>query len=132
MFEIIKKNYTLNNTDSFLDRLLSDSMYNDNSYISNGDYNYSYDDDNYYIELALPGLDKKDININIVENYLCLSHESKEKDNSFFWVKSFNKRIKLPSNINLENISAQLKNGILSIIIERIKKESTIKKITIK
>ncbi|MAZ55721.1 MAG: hypothetical protein CMP54_01805 [Flavobacteriales bacterium] len=132
MFEIIKNNYTLNSTDSFLDRLLSDSMFNDNSYISNGDYNYSYDDDNYYIELALPGLDKKDININIVENYLCLSHESKEKENSSLWVKSFNKRIKLPSNINLENISAQLKNGILSIIIERIKKESTIKKITIK
>ena len=132
MFEIIKNNYTLNNTDSFLDRLLSDSMFNDNSYISNGDYNYSYDDDNYYIELALPGLDKKDININVVENYLCLSHESKEKDNSSFWMKSFNKRIKLPSNINLETISAQLKKGILSIVIERIKKESSIKKITIK
>ena len=132
MFEIIKNNYTLNNTDSFLDRLLSDSMFNDNSYISNGDYNYSYDDDNYYIELALPGLDKKDININVVENYLCLSHESNEKDNSSFWMKSFNKRIKLPSNINLETISAQLKKGILSIVIERIKKESSIKKITIK
>ena len=132
MFEIIKNNYKLNNTDSFLDRLLSDSIYNDNSYISNVDYNYSYDEDNYYIELALPGLDKKDININVVENYLCLSHESKEKDNSSFWMKSFNKRIKLPSNINLETISAQLKKGILSIVIERIKKESTIKKITIK
>jgi len=132
MFEIIKNNYKLNNTDSFLDRLLSDSIYNDNSYISNVDYNYSYDEDNYYIELALPGLDKKDININVVENYLCLSHESKEKDNSSFWMKSFNKRIKLPSNINLETISAQLKKGILSIVIERIKKESSIKKITIK
>tara|TARA_B000000475_G_scaffold218262_1_gene180950 strand:+ start:54 stop:452 length:399 start_codon:yes stop_codon:yes gene_type:complete len=132
MFEIIKNNYKLNNTDSFLDRLLSDSIYNDNSYISNADYNYSYDEDNYYIELALPGLDKKDININVVENYLCLSHESNEKDNSSFWMKSFNKRIKLPSNINLETISAQLKKGILSIVIERIKKESSIKKITIK
>ena len=132
MFEIIKNNYKLNNMDSFLDILLSDSIYNDNSYVSNVDYNYSYDEDNYYIELALPGLDKKDININIVDNYLCLNHQSKEKDNSSFWMHSFNKRIKLPSNINLETISAQLKKGILSIVIERIKKESTIKKITIK
>ena len=132
MFELIKNNHNLNNIDSFLDRFFSDSIYNYNNYVSNIDYNYSYDEDNYYIELALPGLDKKDININVLDNYLCLDYERKEKDNSNFWNQSFNKKIKLPTNINLDTISAQLKNGILSIVIERIKIESKMKKITIK
>ena len=132
MFELIKNNHNLNNIESFLDRFFSDSIYNYNNYVSNIDYNYSYDEDNYYIELALPGLDKKDINMNVVDNYLHLDYKSKEKDNSNFWNQSFNKKIKLPTNINLDTISAQLKNGILSIVIERIKIESKMKKITIK
>ena len=132
MFELIKNNHNLNNIDLFLDRFFSDSTYNYNNHVSNIDYNYSYDEDNYYIELALPGLDKKDLNINVVDNYLCLDYEPKEKDNSTFWNQSFNKKIKLPSNISLDTISAQLKNGILSIVIERIKIESKMKKITIK
>jgi len=132
MFELIKNNHNLNNIDSFLDRFFSDSIYNYNNYVSNIDYNYSYDEDNYYIELALPGLDKKDINMNVVDTYLHLDYKSKEKDNSNFWNQSFNKKIQLPTNINLDTISAQLKNGILSIVIERIKIESKMKKITIK
>jgi HSP20 family protein len=132
MFELIKNNHNLNNIESFLDRFFSDSIYNYNNYVSNIDYNYSYDEDNYYIELALPCLDKKDINMNVVDNYLHLDYSSQEKDNSNFWNQSFNKKIKLPTNINLDTISAQLKNGILSIVIERIKIESKMKKITIK
>tara|TARA_B100001250_G_scaffold414504_1_gene453366 strand:+ start:5834 stop:6136 length:303 start_codon:yes stop_codon:yes gene_type:complete len=100
--------------------------------MSNLHYNYLSDEDNYYIELVVPGLEKKDINIHINDNYLCLDYEPKEDHNSSFHQQSFNKRIKLPTDINIDNISAHLKNGILSITIERIKKESNIKKITIK
>ena len=132
MFELIKNNPRLNNVDSFFDRFFNDSIYNYSNYMSNLHYNYSSDEDNYYIELALPGLEKKDINIHINDNYLCLDYESKEDRNSSFYQQSFNKRIKLPTDINIDNISAHLKNGILSITIQRIKKESNIKQITIK
>ena len=132
MFELIKNNPRLNTVDSFFDRFFNDSIYNYSNYMSNLHYNYSSDEDNYYIELALPGLEKKDINIHINDNYLCLDYESKEDRNSSFYQQSFNKRIKLPTDINIDNISAHLKNGILSIAIQRIKKESNIKQITIK
>lgn len=132
MFELIKNNQRLETIDSLLDRFFSDSIYNYNNSISNLDYNYSSDENNYYIELALPGLEKKDINLNISENFLFLNYESKDEENTSFWKKSFNRRIKLPANIDAETISAQLKNGILSIIIKRMKEESNMRKINIK
>tara|TARA_B100001250_G_scaffold231526_1_gene198732 strand:+ start:26 stop:424 length:399 start_codon:yes stop_codon:yes gene_type:complete len=132
MFELIKNNQRLETIDSLLDRFFSDSIYNHNNSISNLDYNYSSDENNYYIELALPGLEKKDVNLNISENFLFLNYESKDEENTSFWKKSFNRRIKLPANIDVETISAQLKNGILSIVIKRVKEESNMRKINIK
>ena len=129
MFELIKNNQRLETIDSLLDNFFSESIYNNHHSVSNLDYNYSCDEDNYYIELVLPGLDKKDINLNISDNFLFLNYESKDNENTSFWKQSFNRRIKLPANIDLNTISAQLKNGILSIIIKRVKEECNMKKI---
>ena len=78
---------------------------------------------NHYIELALPGLDKKDINLNLNGSYLYLSYDSKDESDSSLWNRSFNRRIKVPNNINTDSIKADLKNGILTIKIQKNKQE---------
>ena len=130
MFELIKKNRGLNTIDSLFNDFLNDGFFNPNN-TNTIDYYYSNDEKNHYIELALPGLDKKDINLSISDGYLDLSYESKDKSSSAFWQRSFHRRIKLPNNINLDSINADLKNGILSIKIGKDKKDIANKTIII-
>ena len=80
---------------------------------------FSDDESNYYVELALPGLEKKDINLNINNKDLYINYEPKNDTDNSFWKKSFNRKIKLPNNIKPNGISAELKNGILSVIIKK-------------
>ncbi|MBF26071.1 MAG: hypothetical protein CMP49_06140 [Flavobacteriales bacterium] len=128
MFELIKNNTRLSNIDSLLDSLINDTVHN-NNYLN---YYYSDDESYYYIDLALPGFDKKEINLNINGDFLYLNFESENKKTNKFWNKSFKQRYRLPKNINSDNIEAELKNGILSIKIQKDKEESNFKTINIK
>lgn len=129
MFELTNNKKPMYLTDSLFNNFFNDLFINCDV-IPHVDYYSSEDNNNYYIEVAVPGLDKKDVNINIDQNYLCLSSEGIKK--SGFGTQSFNKRFKLPSNVNQDNITAKLKNGILSITIEKSLADSLVKKIEIK
>ena len=87
-----------------------------NSYKSNDSY-FSTDDKFYRIDIALPGASKKDIQLTISNNYINLNYDSKNNNN--IWNNSFERKIKLPNDILENNITAELKDGILSIIIAR-------------
>ena len=76
------------------------------------------EDDQYYFELELPGFDKKEIDISIVEQELKISACNKKEKRERF------KKIVLPKDINSDKINAELKNGMLKISIEKQVKES--------
>ncbi len=90
--------------------------------------------DNFLIELAAPGSQKEDINIDLDNDVLTISSEQKEekteeKDNYTrreFNYSSFSRSFYLPEIADSEKISAEYKDGILNITIP--KKESAIKK----
>ena len=124
MFELIKNNQKLESIDSLLNNFFNDTFYHYNNSVNNVDYYSSDDEKNYYIELSVPGLEKKDINLSINNNTLLLNYESKNEKDHSFWQKSFRRNIKLPKNINLNSIEAKLKNGILSIKIQKDQQES--------
>lgn len=77
------------------------------------------------LEMDLPLVDKKNIEITSSKNYLiirakltktfCVSRGSTMTEFDYF-----KKTIKLPSNVNTKQISAKFKNGILRIIIPKI------------
>jgi len=91
------------------------------------------------IEVDLPGVDKKDINIQIEDGVLSVSairHFKNEltKDDYYLCESSFGKlqrRYSLPDNIDSEKIDAQLKDGRLTIELHKTE-ESLAKKIYIK
>jgi len=66
------------------------------------------------LELALPGFSKKDINIEVDGLTLTVSAEVDE-DKSTRYYKSFSKSYILPTNTDVENISAKMTNGLLII-----------------
>ncbi len=83
--------------------------------------NITESEDGYQIDLAVPGLSKKDVVIEVHENTLIVKSEksSASEDQSFdrreFNYSSFERKFFLGDDIDQENIDAKHKNGILSI-----------------
>jgi HSP20 family protein len=96
---------------------------------------------NYQINAELPGLTEKEIKVSLENNTLSISAEkseenSKEEKDMNYIVRersygSFQRSIKLPQNIDGNQVKAEFKNGVLSIEIPKAAKEET-KKIAIK
>lgn len=89
-------------------------------------------DTDYIIELAAPGMNKKDFSIEIEDGMLVISsekkevYEDKETDDYFrkeFNYQSFQRCFRMPENIiNVEKIEANYVDGILNVRLPKIKK----------
>lgn len=83
--------------------------------------------DRFEVELAIPGLEKEDLNIELNDNLLTISsektNEHEEKDAHYsrreFHFASFTRSFRLPENIRDEDIKATVKNGVLSVEIPK-------------
>lgn len=91
------------------------------------------------VELAIPGFDKKDINIELNDRLLTISSEKSEEHNEEdekaqysrreFQYSSFTRSFRLPEKVREDDIKAQVNNGVLSVIIpkaEELKKRKSI------
>ena len=85
-----------------------------------------------YIKAEIPGMDEKNIDVNIENNYLTIKGEKTEEKRegndkrSLITERrfgSFQRTIKLPEGIKTEKIKAEFKNGVLNIDIPRDKAE---------
>ena len=92
------------------------------------------------VSVAVPGLDKKDIKLEIKEDCLIISSEKqyKNEDKSGNWMRrefgyaSFQRMFQLPENADPEKIDASMKNGVLKITIGKQNETGKeIKKITV-
>ena len=100
--------------------------------------------DAYTLEMDLPGRTEKDVDVDLKDNVLTIaSHteetkeeKSKDKKDAEQWLiherrtSSFCRRFSLPKDIDAEAVSANFKNGVLSVNIPR-KALSAPKKIAI-
>lgn len=90
--------------------------------------------DDFRIEVAAPGLDKKDFKIDLNNNVLTISSEKndekEEKSERFmrreFSYSSFKRSFTLPETAQVDKIVANHKNGILQITIPK-KEEARVK-----
>jgi len=94
----------------------------------------------YHIDVDLPGVKKEDVEISVDKNILTIKgkRETKNevKENDYYRVESaygtFQRSFTLPEKVDIENIRAASEDGVLEIIIPKLKvlKDST-KKIEI-
>ena len=85
-------------------------------------------DKQFKIDLELPGIKKDEINIELEKGILSISGEKKEFDfgkeeisylkNERYFGK-FERKLKLPENIDSDSIEAKFEDGILSISINK-------------
>ncbi|MCF8379985.1 MAG: Hsp20/alpha crystallin family protein [Bacteroidales bacterium] len=91
--------------------------------------NIREEEDRFLLEMAVPGISKKDININVEKDVLRISHEEKQKteDKDFsrieFNYSGFDRSFKLGDSVDLSKIEAKMENGILQISLLK-KKEA--------
>lgn len=84
----------------------------------------------------LPGFDKEEINISVRDGRLTLTGERKfTEDKRTYqlverWYGNFNRTFLLPATVDYNHISANLKNGILTITIPK-KEEAKAKQISV-
>ena len=85
--------------------------------------NIKEENDKFVLEMAAPGMKKNDFHISLEENVLTISSEKKEekeeKNDNYtrreFFYNTFTRSFTLPENVDVENIKADYKNGILTL-----------------
>ena len=96
----------------------------------------------YHVEVDLPGIKKEDIDIKVEDNTLVVSGERKVRDevkeDDYYKVESsfgtFSRSFSLPEEVDIENIHAESEDGVLEVIIPKLKtvEADKVKKIEIK
>lgn len=90
------------------------------------------EDEKYYnLELAVPGIDKKDLKIDINEDVLTISSEVKNENEEShdgykrkeFSYNSFCRSFYIPENVNRDKIEANYKDGILNVGLPKQEEE---------
>ena len=94
----------------------------------------------YILDMDLPGLTEKDLDLNLKDRILTISSVQKEKkdtkEEGEWLIKErceacFSRKFTLPDDIDADNVSAEFEKGVLTITIPR-KPEPKSKEITIK
>lgn len=91
----------------------------------------------YILEVAAPGISKKDIDIELEKGHLIISSNIEKKEDTTykrreFDYSKFKRRFKLKDNINVENISARYELGVLIITLPKLDAKAVNKKTKIK
>lgn len=100
------------------------------------------DENNYRVEIAAPGLNKEDFEINVENGLLKIAahkenKETVEEDNYIrreFNYTAFNRSFQLPDTVDMESIGANYENGVLTLTLPKLEeaKAKPVKVIEIK
>lgn len=100
--------------------------------------NISEGENEFSLSLAVPGMAKEDLKINLEDNVLSISAEIKplEEEANYsrreFKISSFSRSFYLPEDVQCEKIEATFENGILNLIIPKVEVVVLKKEISIK
>ena len=93
----------------------------------------------YTVTLDIPGVEKKDVNIEVEGSSLIVSgkrEKANEKDMSLYYSQTrygnFSRTFNLPEEINVEKINAKYKNGTLVLTLPKMEKINSSVNIPIK
>jgi len=80
------------------------------------------DEDGWKVRLELPGYQKDEVKLSVDEGLLLIEAETGDEERSF--LGKVERRVRVPEDVDVENIKARLDNGILYLEIpHRVKAE---------
>lgn len=116
-----------NIVEKFFGKKITDEANNDEEVSTVPSVNISDIDKAFEINVALPGFDKKDVNIEVQNGCLIISsekqYEKEEKNKNWmrreYGYASFQRIFQLPESADEDKIQAEMKNGVLTIKIAK-------------
>ena len=87
----------------------------------NNKYRWNETDDSYTLDIVMPGLTKKDIDLTFKDGTLTIKckKDVSDSDSQFYGVKTEQSFRNFPRGVNAEKVSAEMKEGVLSIILPK-------------
>ena len=94
------------------------------------------DQNNLYVTADLPGVDKKDVKVNVVGDVLTISGEKKteqrDENKNYYRIErsggSFSRNFTLPAEIIMDKIGAEFKDGVLTITLPKTEEAKVVEK----
>ena len=122
---------------SFFNDFFNDSWITPQFHSTSPAINVSEDDQGYKVEIAAPGMTKEDFNISISDGDIVIAMEKKNenkdenKEKKYirreFSYSKYEQRLALPDNVEKQNITAQMTDGVLYIDIPKMTPEEKAK-----
>lgn len=115
--------------DNFVDRILPKRKKENEELVTIPSTNISDEEVAFELSVALPGLEKKDVQIEVVDDYLTINAvvEQSNEERNKQWLRqefvhhSFYRAFGLPHNADPEKVEARMKNGLLHLKIGKKK-----------
>ncbi|TVQ28773.1 MAG: Hsp20/alpha crystallin family protein [Spirochaetaceae bacterium] len=83
--------------------------------------------DSFSVDVDLPGVDKKDLDISVANNVLTIKGEKRESTESKgkvyrkeTWSGSFQRTISLPRGVDAGKIDARMRDGVLTVTLPKM------------
>jgi HSP20 family protein len=88
-------------------------------------------DDAIHLKLEVPGMESKDLNVEVTEESIVIKGERKSESKSEakgvlrseFHYGKFERRIPLPAHIQTDKVRAECKNGMLTLTLPKVESE---------
>lgn len=122
---------------SFFNDFFNDSWITPQFHSTSPAINVSEDDKGYKLEIAAPGMTKEDFNVSISDGDIVIAMEKKNEDKDEnkdkkyirreFSYSKYEQRLALPDNVEKQNITAQMTDGVLYIDIPKMTPEEKAK-----
>jgi HSP20 family protein len=88
------------------------------------------DGENTYVRAELPGIDRKELNVEMVEDYLTITASRAAKDGEQEQSFSFSRSVSIPNAVQADKVSAAYENGVLTVTLPK-KEEAKPRKISV-
>lgn len=73
------------------------------------------DKENSYVRAELPGVNRDDINVEMVDGFLTINATRKQKDDTF----TLNRSVSIPEAVQADKVSATYENGVLTVTLPK-------------
>jgi len=115
--------------EKFLGKKITDDIYYNEEVATVPSVNIADENKAFEVSVALPGLDKKDVKIEIQNDCLIISSEKKyeNEEKNKNWIRreygyaSFQRMFQLPESADQDKVQAEMKNGVLLIKVAKKK-----------
>jgi len=114
-----------NSISNLLDKVLDDFTHSTVTSTNVSEHFFTKTETGYSLELLLPGMNKENLKVDVDENILKISGEFKSKLNSY----KIDKTYKLWDNVDVSKVTAEIKDGVLTINLPTYVEKKKTKKI---